>query len=567
MTQTTIPLHRWPALAPHDVTGSTQISYERGIWGKVHGAPSDFRWIATTPAFSGPANQIELQLALGPEDALTTFGMWLTHGSTCYAVACYPSAARDASGRSGFLEKQILEWERPAEMPAVLGALLLLPAVAALDSSVYWDQCADARWMEDDHLLNLDAAAHPALSTSLLRDAIDDGLRTLKRAATEETLASFYGAVLAGNHAVSLQGIASPLPPTALAALLLPFPRSIADSISIAGWLPATRLPENAADSMLNRWTIIVGGAVSPPAAQATPDAEQLRMGKLMAGAIMSGDPSLLARLEDTDVSPSPVSRSIQLTLWGPSAAGKTVLLANLYLETDDADWDVFPTERALQFIEGMRNVMRTSNQFPSATPIALTEKIEYLFRHKRSGLSALLALEDRAGLESEKVSDERNVNGPSLKERLATADGLVLLFDPISDPATLEARVWRTLEIIHVGTRRGVQKDARPIAVCVSKADVLIRNAADYRSALEDPDRFVRDRVPAVMLRALDRFCSDYRLFPVSAAGVRLRYGVIEPAVFYDENLAPRICPGGRAFNLMTPFSWLLNRLTEAPV
>jgi hypothetical protein len=113
------------------------------------------------------------------------------------------------------------------------------------------------------------------------------------------------------------------------------------------------------------------------------------------------------------------------------------------------------------------------------------------------------------------------------------------------------------------VASGRIGRKDERPIAVCLSKADTLIRTPADFRRAIEWPDDFVREHLDPGLVRPLERLCANYRLFPISAAGVRLRYGAIEPVVFLDENLEPRICPGGRPFNLMAPFTWLLQQLT----
>ena len=59
-----------------------------------------------------------------------------------------------------------------------------------------------------------------------------------------------------------------------------------------------------------------------------------------------------------------------------------------------------------------------------------------------------------------------------------------------------------------------------------------------------------------------LDRFSSNYRLFPLSSVGVRLHYGVIETVVFYDENLRLRLGGAGKSFNLMAPFNWLINQV-----
>jgi hypothetical protein len=140
-----------------------------------------------------------------------------------------------------------------------------------------------------------------------------------------------------------------------------------------------------------------------------------------------------------------------------------------------------------------------------------------------------------------------------------------VLLFDPLSDEGLLEARVADTLELLNVFSDHSGRKEERPIAVCVSKADVLIDTAKDLQRAIDAPHDFVRERLALALVRPLDRYCTNYRLFPVSAAGTRLRRGLIEPTVFLDEGFVSRICPGSRPFNLMAPFSWILSQVSGA--
>lgn len=561
----------WPALKLDGEPLPGALTYERGIWGKVHGAPSDFRWITTTTGFAAAHPGVERELPLGGEDAPASGMLWRTIGDTCYAAAFYPSPAQDAAGRSGFLEKQVLEWKRPPEVPAALGALLLLDTVARLGPDVYWNRRSDIRWSEDDYTLDLGADAHPPLPVSVaaLEDAVARGLELLRGAVSEEALAELYAALLAGGRALPLRGLTAPLPPAALAALLLPLPRTLADRLSVAGWLPSSRLSDADLQEVRRCWDFVLGGAMAIPATPATspaPTPEQIRDARSLAHELFGPTPTRPVRTAPSAADPQPAAgrRPVQLTLWGPSSAGKTVLLAKLYLETENQqDWDIFPTQKSVDFIQTMRERMQTNNLFPLATTVGHVEGIEYLFRHRRTGLEASLQLEDRAGEESVKLEDNTVSGKVSLKQRLGSADGLVLLFDPISDKTILESQVWRTLELLHVASGRGVYKDERPIAVCLSKADVLIETAVDFRRALETPDEFVRERVPAVLLHALDRFAINYRLFPVSAAGVRLRHGVVEPIVFLDEDLKPRVCPGGQAFNLMAPFSWLLQELT----
>lgn len=560
----------WPALDLQGRELPAHIAFEKGVWGKVHGAPSDFRWIAATRAFMGTKNHLERDLPLGTEDLPVSATLWRTHGDTCYAIALYPSRVHDAAGRSGFLEKQFLEWKRSPEVPAALGALLLMDIAAKAEAEARERQ-NDVRWSDDD-VIELEAASTIPVSRVMIEEAAERGLADLVQATTEESLANLYAAVLAGERAIQLKGLPAPLSPAAVAALLLPLPREVADRLSIAGWLPSSRLSESGIEDVRRTWDLVLGGGVAIPSTSAAPTAEQIEQAGVMAKSVFSRPPAGRVQTPGGAASEASeeIAKTIQLTLWGPSAAGKTVLLAKLYLEADDDEtaggWEVFPTERSVNFIDDMRARMQTNNLFPPASTFGHVEGIEYLFRNAQTGVVASLQLEDRAGRESEALEDTDITGGKmSLKRRLGSADGIVLLFDPVSDTATLEGRFWNTLELLHVASGRKARKDPRPIAVCVSKSDVLIETPEDFRRAIESPDEFVRERAPEFLTNALDRFCTNYRLFPVSAAGVRLRHGVIEPAVFFDESLERRICPGGRPFNLMAPFSWLLGELGSA--
>ncbi len=553
------PLPAWPALDAGDHPFPQRLGYERAVWGKVHASPGDYRWIAASPSFAPALQQIERELQLGSEDVPERATHWRNTGEHCLAMVCYPSRAADAAGRSNFLEKQILAWRRPAEVPAVLGALLLLPRIAQADDDIWWDKPAQSRWSEDD-TLSIPPEDHPPVPVSpdTLAEAVARGTAELRAALHEDSLTDLYAHILAGHRAVPLAGLAAPLGPEAVAALLLPLPRALADGYSVAGWLPSRRLPDLA--ELQRCWGVVLGGATLPPPPPVSPSPEQRRQAQTLAQAILANDPAILTGAPTPAAAPVAVSGGpspIRLAMWGPSSAGKTALLAKLYLEDDEEiDWEVFPTATSLQFIQDMRAHMRTSNAFPPATTGSV-EQIEYQFRHRLAGTEASLRLEDRAGSESEKLTD-------AIRVQLGEAHGLVLVFDPLAEGSSLESQVWRTLEHVHVASGRRVHKDSRPIAVCVSKADVLIETIDDLRSAREDPDGFVRRRDRMGLVKALDRFCSNYRLFPVSAAGIRVRHGVIEPVVFYDEGLSPRLCPGGRPLNVKAPFAWLLEQVTS---
>ena len=383
-------------------------------------------------------------------------------------------------------------------------------------------------------------------------------MRALAQAVTEDAVAELYAALLAGRRAVSLRGLVSPLPPAALAALLLPLPREIADAISIAGWLPASGLSPAAREEVQVKWDLVLGGVDGAQSTGAEPVADQIRRAREMAARLFADAPDPGASAATT--------KSFHIALWGPSSAGKTALIAQLFLEREtDENWEVLPTEQSLAFIKKMRARMHTNNQFPAATAVGDVERIEYDFTHRRQeNVSARIHLEDRSGKDSENLLEVEKNGRLSLRDRLRSADGMVLVFDPLADVAILNARISDALDLLHVDSGRGSRKDARPIAVCFSKADGMIKTPQDLRRALHSPDEFVRDHMDPRLMSSLDRLCSNYRLFPVSAAGVRLGHGAIEPVVFIDESLRARLCPGGRPFNLMAPFSWVLDQLME---
>jgi hypothetical protein len=252
--------------------------------------------------------------------------------------------------------------------------------------------------------------------------------------------------------------------------------------------------------------------------------------------------------------------RELKLALWGPSSAGKTALLAQLFLlRAAGEGWEVHPTETSLPFIEQMQVRLQTENLFPAATVVSPEPvKLLYHFVNRRTGTRAALQVEDRAGTESEQMNEQ-------WQRQLNAADGLVLLFDPVRDRVKLRDEVLRTLRRLQVSGRREVEKDSRPIAVCLSKADLLIRCPEDAMRARRERDAFVRERMVPELAGWIDFHCANFRLFPVSAAGIRVRRGVVEPVVFYDEALKLRIGQGGEPLNLLEPFLWIFGQLESA--
>jgi GTPase SAR1 family protein len=246
-----------------------------------------------------------------------------------------------------------------------------------------------------------------------------------------------------------------------------------------------------------------------------------------------------------------------KVALWGPSAAGKTAFLAQLYRRssTFPTDWKIYPTEEALLFLDSVE-VQMNQNRFPVPTAMSETiSKVAYRFRHQTTGAEASLLIEDRAGAESEQLSEEG-------KRRFNEAHGLILLFDPGRDSRSLEGSIEKTLRQLAVAANRGVTQDTRPIAVCLSKSDQLIETPEDLRRAVETPQDFVLEKITPELTGWLLRFCTNFELFPISSAGIRLRHGVVEHSVFRDEELALRLGSEGDPLNLMAPFEWLFEML-----
>lgn len=557
MTSSDSAVTAWPALSGG--TFPARITYERGIWGKLNGVRADYKWIATTPAFAAGNARLEKELQLGTEDVPQKATHWRSLGEQSFAVVCYPSRSVDASGRSSFLEKQVFSWRRPAGAPAAFGALALLPKVEKTDAAIWWNRRTQSWSEDDDSTLILTPEEHAPFSVTLqeLSSTAAAGLAELSRIASEESLTGLYAHLLAGHRAVPLAGLPSPLSPEALAALLLPLPRALADSLSVAGWLPSQRVPDPT--ELRRCWDVVLGGSALPPPPSEEPPRELWEKARALARAVLARDPAMIS---PRPVRPSavPGRRHLRLALWGPSSAGKTALLAQLYLGDQDGDqeWESSPAGASQEFFDHMRSRMRSENLFPKVT--VAPETIEYIFRHRRTRVEVLLRLEDQAGSESEQLTDP-------VRRRLAEADGLLLLFDPHAQGTTLHSQIWRTLEHLNPelsGERAPI--DDRPIAVCLSKADLLIRTVDDFQSARTDPDGFVRryDRMDLAKLldRSRDQYKFKYKFFPVSAAGLRVEYGVVESVVFYDEALRPRLAPGGVPLHVMSPFTWLLDQV-----
>src|SRR5262245_49932548 len=93
-------LRDWPALAGLSADSGV-LRYHRAARGKVHRAPTDYRWIAATAGFDPQSSGLLESSSLGGEDELSVVFAWRPAAGGFAAMRAYPSRARDAAGRPG----------------------------------------------------------------------------------------------------------------------------------------------------------------------------------------------------------------------------------------------------------------------------------------------------------------------------------------------------------------------------------------------------------------------------------------------------------------------------------
>jgi hypothetical protein len=253
----------------------------------------------------------------------------------------------------------------------------------------------------------------------------------------------------------------------------------------------------------------------------------------------------------------------VKIVIWGPSASGKTNLLMQVFLQPPPPDWRVQPRDRALEYLKELSSSIN-ENAFPPPTPSGARQETNFHLINTRSNEEVTIAIQDRAGQESEKI-DERS------EQPLGEADGLVILFDPARTAVDPENEVQMALYAIENIRRKSAKDgvyplaDPRPAAICLSKADMLIHSAEEYELALKNPEEFIRSRVGRDVVEMSRRHFGRVRFFLTSAVGLKLRFGVAEPTTFFDENLELRIAKSEQPINVLEPFIWIFQTLREA--
>ena len=252
-------LRAWPGLGQLP-DGPAPITAERGVYGKMHNARTDARWIAHSPDLDPVGRKLEDQLYVGPLEFPASAVFWRALDRPAdghLAMACKPARARDATGRSGIIERQVLQCRGQDRAPTAAVALELLPQVQGLpEGKTWWDQRTDERWEEIEHHITLEAVT-ARVEGEALHAAVTDGLKELGRLFGEDRarLAAIYQRLLGrGSAAPLFVELAAPLGPEALAALMLPLPSQVVDRVSIAGWVLSLRA---TAERLQGNWDVV----------------------------------------------------------------------------------------------------------------------------------------------------------------------------------------------------------------------------------------------------------------------------------------------------------------------
>lgn len=532
----------WPALADLGHRNRWRFNCAQGIWGRAATGAAAPSWLAASAGFDPAAQARAAALLPNAGDAPAPLWYWHSDRQGWQAGCVGPVPPGDTPDP----RCRVLDWPHPVAaptaVPTALVALALLPRVAEPSAVPAGPLPVENIWLDTDGVAALIATGIGALAGQL----------------DFERLTAIYAAVLDGAPLIALP---ADLPASALAVLLLPLEPALAERISLYSRAP-TSGPDPTAQTSDSPGAAsrihLVGLPAKAPPGPATP-ASRAHATRL-AAALLANDPQ---RLVGGPTAPAPRAAgppaaepaTRTLRLWGAASSGKTVYLAQLFsCHRRGGDWSVrVPPDGNAEWFAKRLDGFRRQGHFPPPTPPGTSDHLAYWLVNERTGERAAIAVEDRPGAESEVVDAET-------ARRLAAADGLLLLLDPLRDAGQQADEVRRGLLAMQQA-RGSAERDPRPLAVCVSKCDALIETIADYQRARDESAAFLQPHLAPGVSEALDHYWSPgrYRLFPLSAVGVREQHGALLPVVFYDEHLDLRTNHAGVPLNLLEPLLWLL--------
>jgi len=543
-------LINWPTF--NNQTFPCKFHYERAVWGKVHNTSSDFRWIAASPHFISNNRSIERQF--GAEDNPCSFFVWKKQADFQYAVSIYPSQSIDSAGRTGFLEKQFIQWRINSEISDLIAMLVLSHQVSQYNNDIWLDKVEPNLWNNEQFCLPLSVDEIPVLTITedIIETLIQEGIRELNKHLDQEILGQFYACLLTEQFPAVLK-LNKPLPANAFACLFLSLPPQIFSKLSIIGWLPTERF---STKKLKKTWDVII----TDQNLDYNPilSAEDIALGESLAQALLDNTP---LEIQSNQSLREVVSQTEDpsITLWGPSSSGKTFLLAQLYLQakSNHSHWEVHPTQNTIDYIDPFRKDILVDNVFPTGTAVGDNNELTFRFLNPENNQQINLNIEDRAGTDYSEHHEE-------VIQRLMATQGLVILVNPFDKREHQINEVLKMLDDMKV--KRGEDiKDARPIAICYTQVDEhWIDTVEALQAAIKEPHQFIKNKLDKKdkILERINLHFTNYKLFPVSAAGLKIQYGTVLHTAFFNEEFTACICPQGDSINLLEPFIWIIEQL-----
>lgn len=536
----------WPALGDNiegHLDGSA-INVHYGVWGKAKGAATDYRWLARTAGFDLSEAFIGEWCDFGAyaNDEIVPNVSLVNSFGVCYLIHTMEGRA-DSSGRAA-KERVILQVDKGA-LPQVLAALILAHKLDEVKSDWHSEGAED--------FIDNPTYCYPAhelaafeLTPSRVKDLMGTALAALHKAFTnngnfdKKRLSQAYKGVVSQNLVSA--GPKNYFDALALVAFMLPLPFELAERLVLQNQRP----PEKA--RMVGFDSALKDGKVSNQSDEFASWIEKGGMSSENQAPTSSEPKSEFMPLTDSD---------LEVGLWGASGSGKTIFLGRM-LGVQDVNCEIHAgaDNDSQKFASDMDACFHGKAALPDATE---GEGLQVQYDLNYQGQGAVLRVDDRRG-EMYTSMHKKAVT------QLVGSKALIFLVDV--DAATPESRVsfFATLKKIRAElSLSATQRDNRPVAFCLSKVDTHIRDTTLLGMAQHDPDAYVERycRAATPLIRELKKYFGNVRMFPVSALGVKSRFGRVSSPVYIDNLGISRVedLDQYEPLNVVEPIKWLLQQ------
>lgn len=257
--------------------------------------------------------------------------------------------------------------------------------------------------------------------------------------------------------------------------------------------------------------------------------------------------------------------RELDFMLWGDTSSGKTVYLAQLYLNlgaTFNSEKTLLvphaPSSDAKEYFKARQKEMLHDNELPAQTMTGNDTGLAFMLEDREKNESWLLNIRDRAG--EDLVREHADV-----AQAFGASDGVIIFLNSI-DQDGLFAKVRDIVsEIYFQSTKSNVRKI--PVAVCVTKFDAHISNRQELELARTQHaavvERVIED---GQLLTYINEQFENVAYFPISSIGMKVNGDVASNVIFFDNQFNNRIVIDDdvQKLNLLEPLKWLISQSVE---